>query len=101
MFSDSGVILSCTRLAMYEPLEVRESAPRMTPPSYETAMMVVPFFWWFVGGLMRSVVVCRRARRRAQSDGGGGGGGRQTGAPLRRGRGVLPPLQEQESYGAF
>ena len=33
--------LSETRFATYEPDEVRESAPRITPPSKVTAMMVV------------------------------------------------------------
>ena len=35
------MILSDTRFAMYEPVEVRESAPNTTPPSYSTAMIVV------------------------------------------------------------
>jgi hypothetical protein len=36
-----AVILSETRLATYEPVDVRESAPMTTPPSNDTAMMVV------------------------------------------------------------
>ena len=35
------VILSDTLFATYEPVDVRESAPITTPPSYSTAMMVV------------------------------------------------------------
>lgn len=35
------VILSEARFATYVPVEVRESAPRTTPPSYWHAMMVV------------------------------------------------------------
>ena len=35
------MILSDTLFAMYEPEEVRESAPITTPPSYSTAIIVV------------------------------------------------------------
>lgn len=41
MESVIGVILSDTRLAMYVPVVVRESAPSTTPPSKATAMMDV------------------------------------------------------------
>lgn len=41
MESVIGVILSDTRLAIYVPVVVRESAPRTTPPSKATAMMDV------------------------------------------------------------
>ena len=33
--------MSLTRLATYEPVEVRESAPKITPPSNSTAMIDV------------------------------------------------------------
>ena len=38
----TAVILSETRLAMYAPVDVRESAPNTTPPSKVTAMIDVP-----------------------------------------------------------
>ena len=39
--SARGVILSAALLATKSPVEVRESAPRMTPPLNVAAMMVV------------------------------------------------------------
>jgi hypothetical protein len=41
MRSEMAVILSDTRLATYDPVDVRLSAPMTTPPSKLTAMMVV------------------------------------------------------------
>jgi len=40
--SATGVILFVTRLAIYAPVVVRESAPNTTPPSNSTAIIDVP-----------------------------------------------------------